>query len=219
MHHFYHVYCDGNWQIPFSEHIDALKKSDLINNLDSLHIGLVGNLENRIKVQKFINENNLKAEICSQVNSGYEQETIDKLHDFSKENNGIVFYAHTKNASDAKPLHVRWRKSMTYFCVIKWRDCVREINNGHYLAGSHYLDNGMFLPVNIENIKTHQGIMAGNYWWTKLEHLRLLDKPHRENRFGAEDWVRHLHTLGLPNFKVFDFNPTHPAQNIFVTEW
>lgn len=219
MHHFYHVYCDGNWQIPFSEHIDALNKSDLINNLETFQVGLVGSLENRRKVQKFMSENGLNVTICAQANRGYEQETIDKLHDFSKENDGIVFYAHTKNASDANPLHVRWRKSMTFYCVINWRGCKKAIEDGFYLAGSHYIRDGSTYDGDRSNVKTFQGIMAGNYWWTKLEYLRPLEKPHRINRFGAEDWVRKIYDLNLPDFKVLDLNPSHPAENIFVTEW
>ena len=57
LYHFYHIYADGQWQIPVSQHIAALKKWDLINNLAAFKVGIVGTPENRTQViQYLINE-------------------------------------------------------------------------------------------------------------------------------------------------------------------
>jgi len=40
--HFYHVYADGAWEAPVTEHLHALTVSGLLDSLDDLFVGIVG---------------------------------------------------------------------------------------------------------------------------------------------------------------------------------
>jgi hypothetical protein len=222
IHHFYHIYSNGNWQTPFREHVEALRHSGLINNLDSFHIGIVGNEQSRESVKSFIRAENLNALICCEVDDGWEQETLDKLLEFSKENDGLVLYAHTKNAVNINDLHLRWRKSMTYHNVINWQKNVDVLTNKddvYHMSGCHYLEIGNEGRVDKQTVNIIKGFMAGNYWWSKLEYIRLLEPSVRISRYYAEIWVSNLKDVFKDDYKAFDFDPIHPGCNRFITQW
>jgi hypothetical protein len=216
IHHFYHAYSKGNWQIPLEEHIRALKQYGLMKHLKSFNIGLVGPKETRKAVKSYLHRENVKFKVCTEVEDGWEQETMDALHAFSKKNDGYVVYAHTKNAVNINPLHVDWRKSMTYYTIVLWEQCVKNLNEGASAVGTHYLQGPQFT-------NKPSGFFGGTFWWTNLKYIRKFPVCERNNRFDAEGWIGNL----LPavesygeTFKIVDFNPTHPAAHYaMVTDW
>lgn len=218
LHHFYHVYSKGAWQVPMHDHMKALKQSNLINNLKTFQVGLVGPEETRNEVRAYLDSENISYNICAEVEDGWEQETQDKIFDFAQDNDGYVLYAHTKNAVNINSLHIAWRLSMTYHSVILWEDVVRHLNDGCCAVGSHYLEGGN------ENVKTVSGFYAGTFWWTHLKYIRNFpEKPDRSSRYGAEGWIGWLkptvESMGEP-FKIYDYVPTHPGdQSRMVTSW
>ena len=218
LHHFYHVYSKGSWQLPLNEHLAALKHSDLINNLKTFQIGIVGPPETRQEVKNYLNSEGINYSVCSEVDDGWEQETQDKLFEFAQDNDGYVLYAHTKNAVTINSLHINWRKSMTYHTVIIWEDVVKHLDEGFCAVGSHYLEGGN------ENVKTASGFFGGTFWWTKLKYVRNFpEKPSRENRYGAEGWIGWLkptvEQMGEP-FKIYDYVPYHPSdESKMVKKW
>jgi len=218
LHHFYHIYSNGSWETPLGEHIEALKLSGLLYELSSLNFGIVGNEESRNKVKDYlINNVDVYYEVCTEVDEGWEQETLDKLLDFSQDNSGYIFYAHTKNAVDKTTLHIKWRNSMTYFTVMKWRDNVSALDTGCSAAGTHYLAMDRRFEYK------DAGFFGGNFWWTNLKYIRKFPKPLREGRFDAESWIGHLkHVVEEygEHHRIADFLPFHPAnESMLVADW
>lgn len=217
IHHFYHVYSDGNWYKPLEEHIKSLKDSQLYFNLKTFQLGIVGRSFTRKKVKQYLDSQSINYLICTEKDSGWEQETLDELYEFSKKNKGKVLYAHTKNAVNNSNLHVEWRLSMTYYNIIKWRDNIELLNNGHQAVGCHYLEGGNGL------VETGSGFFGGNFWWTLLEYINeFQEKPLRSNRYDSEGWIGNLKLVIDKKgeiFKIHDYCPWHPGEFEFITKW
>jgi hypothetical protein len=215
IHHFYHIYASGMWQTPTIEHIKALNDSGLMNSIHSFNFGLVGSPQDRKIVEEFLKENFKSINIVAQADEGFEQETMDAIYDYAKDHSGYVLYAHTKNAMNLNDLHVKWRKSMTYFTVIKWKECIDLLNNGYNAVGSHYLK---ITPTSLVPEpgydKSYYGLFAGTFWWTDLKYIKNFPKVERNNRFDAEAWISNLKEVVEntgKDFKVYDFNYNHPV--------
>lgn len=194
--HFYHVFADGNWQTPVTEHLHHLDRSGLSAALDSFGIGIVGGSLNRLEVINFI-DSRLQIDHLAEAESGWEQETLDLMLK-RIEPDEFVLYAHTKSAANWSQVHDEWRKSMTHFMVHRWRDCVEHLED-HDTVGCHRITPGDF--------------WGGNYWWARSDWLRRMPPVPRENRYQAEAWI------GTVEGRRFDMNPGWPDPKIFVTEW
>lgn len=232
LHHFYHIYCGINsirtlressakgWRTPAIDHIRALKVSGLIDNLSSFQIGIVGPEERRAEVKEFLDSQDLSYTICAEVDEGWEQETQDKIYDFAQENDGYVYYAHTKNATVINDVHLKWRLSMTYHNTILWNDIVSKLNDGFSAVGIHYINGAT--PPTPENIKNIHGFFGGTFWWTHLKYIKNFPhKPLRDNRYQAEVWIWSLKDVveqAGDEFKIYDFVPTWPG-GLEVPAW
>ena len=204
IHHFYHIYADGKWQEPVNEHFYAASKYHLLGALSSLQIGLVGSLANRASVIAYLDQTGLIYDIVDEQNTGWEQVTQNKLWEFSKHHDGLVFYAHTKSAHNPTYPNIPWRTSMCYYNVVRWRDCVRELDD-HDAVGIHWIQSGS------PEHKNHNGFFGGTYWWSHLSYIRELPLPDQSHRWGAEGWIgtnEHVPEIGI---KVKDFNPGPPG--------
>lgn len=201
INHFYHVYADGQWQEPVTEHLQAIKDSGLDYVLNGFHVGLVGSGENRAKVIEALNESGLPYSICAEANDGWEQVTINRLHQYVKDKpNGWVLYAHTKSAANTTPINIGWRKSMTYFNIVRWKELVEP-----------HLGN-----INVDTIGCHwclDAFWGGTYWWARASYLAALEPPLMESRHQAEEWV------GWGKPRIIDLNPGWPDPARFTTSW
>lgn len=175
--HFYHVYADGQWQKPASEHFNALVSSELIDNLSDMFLGVVGSEENREQVKK-----QLPGVVVAEADTGWEQITLGALHKFAQTDDGGIFYAHTKGAWSVTDLSDAWRVSMTHDTVTRWRECVDALRNVD-AAGPYWLRSNM--PEHSE----HGFFFAGNFWWAKSSYIRGLDPVSVVDRYRAEGWV------------------------------
>lgn len=183
--HFYHVYADGDWQTASNEHWEKLDSSSLMDNLDDLFLGVVGSPENRAKVKK-----ELPGLVVAEANVGWEQHTLEKVHEYAKGENGHVLYAHTKGAWSQSELARRWRISMTHDVVTRWRECVDALSEVD-AAGPFWLKS--YEPEHAE----HGFFFAGNFWWANSSYLRQLPALRYDSRFRAEGWIG----LGKPLVK------------------
>ena len=218
LHHFYHVYSNGKWKIPLEDHIKALKKYDLVNNLTTLNFGLVGSKKSREQVKKYLDKHELTYNVCTEVHDGWEQETMDKIHEFAQSNSGYIYYAHTKTAVNINALHIDWRLSMTYYTAVQWRECVKALDEGYSAAGTHYLADGKYT-----DRPNEPGFFGGTFWWTHAKYLKAFPISERNNRYDAESWICNLKNAVQSyneNFIVKDFNPTHPIQHAnMIVDW
>lgn len=183
--HFYHVYADGDWIEPATEHVEELAMSGLIDNLDDMFLGVVGSVENREKVKY-----ELPGVVIAEADEGWEQVTIQALHDYAKINEAHLLYAHTKGAWSQSELARQWRVSMTHDTVTRWIDCVEALSRVD-VVGAHWLKS------NEPEHSEHDYFFAGNFWWANTDYLRKLGPVRNETRYNAEGWIG----LGRPRVK------------------
>ncbi len=191
IHHYYHVYADGAWHGPITEHVEALRSSGLAARAGfSFHVGMVGRTENVETVRRYLDTTDLSWSLIASAAAGWEQLTLSALTRDSRVKDGLVLYAHTKGAYSPSRFNTDWRQRMTHFNVIRWADAVASLAKCH-AYGCHW--------INLDG----NWVFAGNYWWTRMEHLRLMGPPTFENRWKAEEWIGHLPEY-IPNFKAYD---------------
>lgn len=207
--HFYHIYADGKWQNPVLEHIEALKASNLDKSLNKMFVGFVGNSENIFKVKQYLNDK-IDYETVDEQPTGWEQVTLEHVHSCSKNNlSDVIFYAHTKGSSSNSHINTNWRKSMTYYNVIKWKECYDHLNYvdtvGCHLVGAKGPNGDSWGP---------NGIWGGNFWWATCKYLSNIGPIQYNSRYDAEGWV-----LSPNNRILYDMNPGFPSINLFKTNW
>ena len=183
--HFFHIYADGQWQEPVSEHLGALQQSGLADNLDGIYYGLVGAPKARDTVKQV-----MPGTCVAEADKGWEQVTLDSLREFSKDHNGLVLYGHTKGAWSQSALAAQWRRSMILDNVWRWREAVAGLQDRD-VAGSHWLKS------NDKEHEDHKYFFGGNFWWAHLSYIRSLPPLKWEHRHQAEGWI------GLGNPKPF----------------
>jgi hypothetical protein len=175
--HFYHVFADGDWETPAEEHIEALVASELIDNLSDMFLGIVGAPPNRDRVKR-----KLPGVVVAEAETGWEQVTLNALHDFAQTDAGAIFYAHTKGAWSQTELARQWRVSMTHDTVTRWQECVQALTMVH-VAGPFWLKS------RDPEHQNHDHFFAGNFWWARSDYVRALDPVGVENRYQAEGWI------------------------------
>lgn len=212
IHHFYHIFCDGQWLQPVSEHVRALKEYGLYENLTSLHIGFVGKRENQLAAHQYIQSQGLVYAIADEQTSGWEQTTQIPMWEFSKKNGGLMLYAHSKGASDPSAVNIRWRRSMTWHNVIKWKFAVEKLQD-HKSYGCHFIQPLLSMP------EHRQGnfMYGGTFYWTHCDLMRTWMKPTLEHRHAAEGWVGYKYAEDP--WPVWDCTPYFPNTDTFMDGW
>ena len=205
--HFYHIYSDGNWKSILSSHINFLRESRLIENLYPIKIGISGNFSEQ--VVDYLKSKKIDFEVVNINQNLWEQTTLIPLHEFSKQNDGYILYAHTKGAANSNYYSTTWRISMTYYLIHNWSQVVEKLRDFDAI-GCHYIDKILKPDAKIP-------FFGGNFWWSHLSHIRKLDKPCIENRWEAENWI--LSNSAISELKILDLNPGWPTVDIFKTEW
>ena len=184
--HFYHLYADGDWLEPATEHIEELAISGLIDNLDDMFLGIVGSQENREKVER-----ELPGVSVAWRATGYEQITLNKLKEYADTNDAYILYAHTKGASNQGDLANAWRVSMTHDTITRWQECVTSLKD-HHAAGAFWINSTQPEHAN------HKHFFAGNFWWATSDYIRKLEPVSDRDRYAAEGWIG----LGDPKVKI-----------------
>lgn len=182
IHHYYHIYADGQWRIPLEEHIAAVST---IGEKVVTKVGIVGKLSNVHQVYEVLPED---WEICSWANEGWEQETLDLIYMDAAEINGPVLYAHTKGAGIPMPYSDDWRRCMNRI-ITDSKVCLDLLATGHDTVGCHLLTPERWPQIG------DKPFYGGNFWWATSEHIRRLGPPENDTRFHAEAWL----TSVLPN--------------------
>lgn len=179
IHHFYHIYADGNWRAALEEHQRAL--SSLMEHNDvEVTVGIVGSQPNRQVVQNYLSRDWWKAEF----DDGWEQQTLDLIFAHGGiEADDLVLYAHSKGAANPSDVNTVWRRCMTQKLIIDWRTPLAELAAGHDTVGVHWLTPE-------EHPDTVQvPYYGGNFWWASAAHIRRLSAPTYETRYHAEAWL------------------------------
>lgn len=200
--HIYHVFADGQWDVPAQEHFDALHRYGLYEQLDELYIGFVGSEDNVAAAERKISET-ITFTTVNRSLDGWEQETMRLIPSLIDNVDGYVFYAHTKGAWHISAFNDAWRRSMTYFNVVKWQDAVSCLNN-YDAYGCHIC--------HAED--TGDNYYGGTFWWATTDYLKTLPPVAEEHRWGAEGWIGTNKAV-----RQYDANPGWPNESIFRTKW
>lgn len=180
--HYLHVFADGQWKEPVSEHLDALQKSGLVNALDYFGVGIVGNPAHRHAVKTYFTSRGIRFSVAIEVNSGWEQVTLDKIECSDSDK---VLYCHTKGAGYPSDYSDQWRRSMTVGLVYEWQRAV-ELLEENDAVGSHWMPLGVGAPRHF----------SGNFWFARGDYLNRIPRPVSQgSRWDAEMWVGGGHGL------------------------
>jgi hypothetical protein len=195
LYHFYHLWVsDQNLNIDIAlEHIRLLGEYGLLEKLDGFYIGLVGSKVNRDKVKELLSMLKIPHTIIIEADQGFEQITQNELYRFSTSHDGYVLYAHNKGAFNQGPRSDEWRRSMTYYTVVRWKESI-ELLKTVDAVGSHWLT-----PKNHEH---RFPFFAGTFWWAHLSYIKTLGFPDNDNRYGAEIWIGKT-----PSVRIYDWQP------------
>jgi hypothetical protein len=221
IYHFYHIWADGEWQIPLDEHIEVLYRSHLYEVLNIFSIGLIGSKDNREHVKTYLKNRGIEFEICVEADEGFEQKTLEQIirSDFE---DGYVLYAHTKGSYTSNQANTNWRRNLTSRLVFEWINNI-DLLKTHSAVGSRYytlvdeieddVKEIYSLPLSSfectpASIVSRKGVFLGNFWWSHLRYLKQLDIPESDNRFKAEHILFNLKDVVTDkDFTVFDKNP------------
>lgn len=197
IHHFYHIYADGQWQVPLREHAEAISK---ITEPIKVEVGIVAkSQENRIEAMEATLA--LDWDVIMTTDCGWEQETLEMIWANALEINGPVLYAHTKGAANNTPVNHAWRGCMTRNTIGRWEDALDRLSE-YDLVGSHWLSPERYPQVAEAGLGPFFG---GNFWWANPVYLRDLGMPSGATRYHAETWV------GQNDPKVWDLRPGWPG--------
>ena len=167
---FLHVWSAGAWQEPVTEILAALHASDFPG---TIHVGLVGPQESRLRALNALGD----VQVAAEADSGFEQVTLAPLYEYAQTHDDACLYCHTKASSDPSPWKVAWRHSMIEHVVTRWADALRGLEAGADLAGAHWIDDGT--PPHF----------SGNFWLASAAYLRTLPPCATGDRMDAEFWV------------------------------
>lgn len=180
--HFYHLYADGDYEGIVQDHVEALISSELIDNLDLLAVGLVGEKHNRIEAVELLTYYGLTPKVVAEAETGWEQVTLQKVHDYAQNNDAKVLYAHTKGAWSGTALSTPWRETMTDAVVNRWQECVEALDSTD-TAGAFWIWSRE--PEHAD----HDYFFGGNFWWARTDYLRKLPPIGNTDRYQAEGWI------------------------------
>lgn len=212
IHHFYHIYADGKWEEPVTEHVRALKMTGLIDNLTTFRVGLVGSLENRTAVANYLGSQEIRWGCIAAADSGWEAVTQQPMHDFSQSNNGLILYAHTKGAYDNNEVNRRWRRSMTWHNVIQWQKAIEKLKD-HGSYGSHWI----YPMISMVEHKVGNPMYAGTFFWTHCEMMRTWMRVPLTHRHESEGWIGYKY-VEQP-WRIWDCTPYFPNSDTFMDAW
>jgi len=200
--HYYHVYAGGDWREIVADHVDAIVKSGLMDELDFFRVGIVGPESERAEVKRALPF----AEVVAEASDGWEQHTLDALHRYALAETipSGVLYAHTKGASSGGLLAHAWRVSMTHDVITGWKQAVTRLAVKD-AVGAFWMDSDR--PEHVG----HKYFFGGNFWWATVNYLKRLSPIGWEHRFKAEGWI------GLANPDVANLREGVPIFGHFYT--
>lgn len=222
--HFYHVYASESieenvWFSIVSEHVNTLCSSGLASKLSKTYIGVVGSVSNAKKVSAIFEKQSVEHEVCAISEHGWEQVTLNKLYEFSLNNDGYVLYAHTKGAFHQTEERNTHRKIVNKNLIGEWSEHIKLLSMGFCASGLFFLrgspeepfvgnNEKSILRETNPNIKRYRGFFAGNFWWCNLIFIKKMGYPSTENRYKAEGWINNLYdSIDSDKYMVYDMLP------------
>lgn len=209
--HFYHLWVGdrhhgSNWMLPAKEHFAKLAEHRFDGQV---MVVLVGGMSERAQAFREVKNWCPEAQLLGSADEGYEQVTIEKMHEFAKLADPAhpILYMHAKGSFNDNPYNRSWMRAADDMLLENWKQYSSLLSMRVYdMIGMHWLTPQKF-PRQISEGKP---MLAGNFYWATAGYLARLPPvtgtPERPpvDRYAAEAW----HGQGSPN--VLDLRPGWP---------
>jgi hypothetical protein len=160
--HFYHAWCNGDWEHPVLEYCAAVGG-------EPVHLGLVGGPQERANVAAYVGSRNRDVKVVAEERYGWEQVTLVQVAAYAACHGGAVLYAHTKSDRD-------WRVKMMEDVVLSRARCLARLEEGYDVAGTYWR-------------MEPDPHFSGNFWMATCAYIRTLPPIRHTNRHDAEKWI------------------------------
>lgn len=197
----YHIYCVGDYLEVAQKQLKRLVNSGLYDWCDTFEITCTDS-ENKFNGIDDLFINLLKANVFKTDVNRYEYWAIRKIWDLAQENEGKVFYFHTKGVSNKyKNLVTKepsewktrgvnfWKESMEFFLVDNYKDCISKLNSYDHCG-----------------VTCNNGWYSGNFWWANLSFIKDNQIPGHGDRWYFENWLNNQRKYNSFEFFHFDYN-------------
>lgn len=185
IHHFYHIYADGHWVEAVTDHVKALTRYGLYDQLSSFNVGFVGSEANIVMAQEYLQVRGLTFNVAATAETGWEQVTLKPLYELcAKTPDCYVVYAHSKGSAFPQGNTWAWRTGMTRVNIVEWEKAAAALDNGYTTAGCHFY---------AKNPEITNPFWGGNFWWAKGDLIKALGPCKNDHRHCAEGWIGELY--------------------------
>lgn len=172
-----HVCCINNWKTVFNKLMTSIKDSGLYDKIDEIRCNvLTTSISNDFA--EIFSDPKITYKTSPDI-TAYEVPTINLIHEDAKSEDFNVLYIHTKgirhyNQPDEANV-TDWVDYLIYFNIYQYSTCLEKLDiydavgvNLHHAPVTHY---------------------SGNFWWSKSEYIRKLDKCKNESYNDPEFWL------------------------------
>lgn len=190
---------NSDWEKIFYEILNKIIISKLYDKCDKVYLCFLGGNDKPKLKPEFHKYNKFKIIYCGNDLKKYEFPTLEILHNHCLNNEGIVFYIHTKGTSktlswwksgrkdrkldDTKHNAKRWRQFMSYFIIDQHTKCIEGLKT-HDVCGTDWVEK-----MKIDLVGSY---FSGNFWWANSNYIKRLpriEKIENKNRYWAEFWL------------------------------
>jgi hypothetical protein len=199
-----HVCCINNWKSIFLKLYSNIKNSGLIDIIKGIKCNVLSRNNDDVLFFKDLD----KVEVIGLYNdlNLYETPTINLLQQHALQEDFYVLYLHTKGVkfNDTSENVTDWVKYLSYFNIQKHDMCIKSLVEYDTVG------------VNLYNGPNHPTHYSGNFWWSKSEYIRKLDKCIYTNYNSPEFWLTEGHLgnyLSLWNSNVNHYHERYQEEN------
>jgi len=200
-----HVCCINNWKDIFMKLYSTIQTSGLYDIITRIKCNLLS--INNLDVLFFNDLNDSKIQILGIDNNLdlYETPTINLLHEHALHEDFYVLYIHTKGVkhNDMNIYINDWVTYLTYFNIEKHANCLQSLVENDTVG----------VNLHIGETNTHY---SGNFWWSKSEYIRKLDKCVYNQYISTELWLTEKNIgnyVSLWNSEINHYNQRYEEHN------
>lgn len=174
---FWHICELNNWKEVVEDQYGKLLSSGLLDRCSDVYVTFLGSYESNID---WLVSKNAKINLKNYSDNlaHFERLCLNDLGSWSKENDSLVFYFHTKGVSkiQQKENVWAWRNMLEHFLINDHGECISFLEQ-YDTVGGNLCDIGNDMhdgsPLQIAK-ETHKMHYSGNFWWSKTEYLSRL---------------------------------------------
>ena len=180
---YFHVCVYGDkWLSIYHEMMTSIISSGLIDEA-TVYVNYNGDVNLFERTNNYSHKNLIFKNIGPVIT--WEYPTLVDLYNDALQNDNVNYlYIHTKGVSRSEHSVEGWRKYMTYFNVECWKKIIDLLKENSVVGVDFQEGNPHPSAQNV-------GWFAGNFWWSKSDHIKTLGNPAdlSQDRLMAEFWI------------------------------